>query len=143
MDDLKLFYVGPVTEMSEEQVKIAEEFITGLVYGVVATNNPETGARLSALNNLDGQTLQVLHYGTDENSQKVMNIKADPRIEVMYTNAMGGQIMLSGQAEIVTDTETKRSLWQDWMNEYSAEGPEGNGVCIIRFKPEQIRTMIS
>jgi len=141
--EMKLFYMGEVSGMSAEQVKITEEFISGLEYGIIATNNPKTGARLSALNNLQGQSLQILHYGTDDNSQKVVNIKADPRIEVMYTNAAGGQIMISGKAEIATDTETKTKFWQDWMNEYSPEGPEGNGVCIICFKPELIRAMIS
>ena len=140
---LKLFYLGEISGMSASQVKDAEEFIRGLVYGIVATNNPETGARLSALNNLDGQTLKTLHFGTDATSQKVKNIQADPRMEVMFTNADGGQVMLSGTAEIDTDTETKQAFWQDWMNEYSPEVAAGTGVCIIRFKPESIRAMVS
>ncbi|MDR2916244.1 MAG: pyridoxamine 5'-phosphate oxidase family protein [Tannerella sp.] len=140
--DLKLFHLGEISEMSADQVKCAEEFIRSLVFGTIATNNPETGARLSALNNLTGQTLESLHFGTDATSQKVKNIQANPHIEVMYTNANGGQIMLSGRAEILTDTETKKASWQEWMNEYSPEGPTGTGICIIRFRPEAIRAMI-
>jgi len=141
--ELKLFYVGDVLEMSEEQVNVAMDFITGLVYGVVATNNPETGARLSALNNLQGQKMDKLHFGTDSNSQKAKNLQADPRMEVMYTDGNGGQIMLSGKVEFVTDLETKKALWEDWMNEYSPEGPKGDGMCFICFKPETVRAMIS
>ncbi len=141
--DLKLFHLGKISEMSADQVKCAEEFIRSLVFGTIATNNPESGARLSALNNLAGQTLETLHFGTDTTSQKVKNIQANPHIEVMYTNANGGQVMLSGKAEIVTDTEIKKTLWQEWMNEYSPEGPAGTGISIIRFRPEAIRAMIS
>lgn len=139
---LKLFYFGEISGMTAEQVKDAEEFIRGLVHGIIATNNPETGARLSAQNNLDGQTLETLHFGTETTSQKVKNIQADPRMEVMYTDANGGQVMLAGTAEIVTDTETKQALWQEWMNEYSPEGATGTNLCIIRFKPKSIRAMV-
>lgn len=141
--EFKLFYSGEISGMSAGQVKDVEEFIKGLIFGIVATNNPEQGARLSALNNLAGQTLETLHFGTDSTSQKVKNIQVDPRMEVMYTNVEGGQIMLAGTAEIVTDTDTKKALWQEWMNEYAPEGPVGNGICIIRFKPKSIRAMIS
>lgn len=141
--EMTLFCLGEISQMSEQQRNEVEKFIKSLEFGIIATNNPETGARLSALNNLAGQTLQQLHYGTESSSQKVKNILLDPRCEVMYTNAAGGQIMLSGTAEIITDTETKKRLWQEWMNEYSPEGPEGNGVCIICFNPVSIRAMIS
>lgn len=140
--EFQLFYTGEISGMSEEQVKLAEKLMTSLEYGIIATNNPETGARLSALNNLAGQTLGTLHFGTDASSQKVKNIQSDARCEVMYTNAAGGQMMLAGKAEIYTDEETKKAYWQDWMNDYEPEGPKGNGVCIVRFKPESIRVMI-
>lgn len=141
--ELKLFYVGEADNMNGQQATDALEFITGLEYGVIATNNPETGARLSALNNMPGQTLKALYYGTDLNSQKVANIQADPRCEMMYTNGAGSQIMLTGKAEILTDIETKKAFWQEWMNEFDPEGPEGTTMCIVRFTPEKIRAMLS
>jgi len=140
--ELKLFYMGEVADMSEQQTKDAEKFIAGLEYGIIATNNPKTGARLSALNNLAGQTLKQLHFGTEISCQKVKNIQADPRCEIMYTNGAGGQMMLSGKMEVLIDPEIKKVLWQDWMNEYSPEDPEGNNICILRFKPESVRAMI-
>ena len=51
-------------------------------------------------------------------------------------------MQIAGKAEIVTDVELKRELWQDWMNEYSPEGPTGDGICIIRLIPQSIRVMI-
>lgn len=140
---MKLFHLGNISEMTEEQIKDAEAFIAGFEYTIIATNHPENGSRLSALNNLMRQTLNQLHFGTDASSQKVKNIQLDPRCEIMYANTGNGQIMLSGKAEIVTDTETKKALWQNWMNEYSPEGPSGNRVCIIRFIPDAIRAMIN
>lgn len=140
--EMKLFYMGDIADLNEEQAKVAEAFITNQIYGVIATNNAETGARLSALNNLRGQTLTKLHYGTQTTTQKAKNIAADPRMEVMYTDGNGGQVMLSGKAEIVMEESLKQELWEDWMNEYSPEGPTGNGMCIIRFIPKSMRVMI-
>jgi len=140
--ELKLFHMGEVSQMTDEQVKMVDEFIGSLLYGIIATNNPESGARLSALNNLSGQSLKkALHFGTDSTSQKVRNIQVDPRCEVMYTDAAGSQIMINGKAEILTDVEIKRVLWQPWMDEFSPEGAIGNGICIIRLIPESVRVM--
>lgn len=55
--ELKLYYLGEVSGMTKEQVEEAEKFIKGFEYGIIATCNAETGPRLSALNNLAGQTL--------------------------------------------------------------------------------------
>ena len=128
--------------MTKEQVEEAEKFIKGFEYGIIATCNAETGPRLSALNNLAGQTLQQLHFATEATTQKLANLRQDPRCEVMYATLEGGQMQIAGKAEIVTDVELKRELWQDWMNEYSPEVPTGDGICIIRLIPQSIRAMI-
>ncbi|WP_321571856.1 pyridoxamine 5'-phosphate oxidase family protein, partial [Parabacteroides goldsteinii] len=117
--ELKLYYLGEVSGMTKEQVEEAEKFIKGFEYGIIATCNAETGPRLSALNNLAGQTLQQLHFATEATTQKLANLRQDPRCEVMYATLEGGQMQIAGKAEIVTDVELKRELWQDWMNEYS------------------------
>ena len=67
--ELKLYYLGEVSGMTKEQVEEAEKFIKGFEYGIVATCNAETGPRLSALNNLAGQTLQQLHFATEATAE--------------------------------------------------------------------------
>ena len=106
--ELKLYYLGEVSGMTKEQVEEAEKFIKGFEYGIIATCNAETGPRLSALNNLAGQTLQQLHFATEATTQKLANLRQDPRCEVMYATLEGGQMQIAGKAEIVTDVELKR-----------------------------------
>lgn len=77
--ELKLYYLGEVSGMTKEQVEEAEKFIKGFEYGIIATCNAETGPRLSALNNLAGQTLQQLHFATEATTQKLANLRQDPR----------------------------------------------------------------
>ena len=106
--EMKLFYLGEVAGMTKEQVEEAEKFIRGFEYGIVATNNPETGPRLSGLNNLAGQTLQQLHFATEASCQKLANLRLDPRCEVMYATMESGQVQIAGKAEIITDEALAR-----------------------------------
>ena len=86
--------------------------------------------------------MQQLHFATEASCQKLANLRLDPRCEVMYATMESGQVQIAGKAEIITDEALKRELWQDWMNEYSPEGPTGEGICIIRLIPASIRAMI-
>lgn len=138
--EFRLFYMGDVDGMSAQQFNDAEDFIVAREYTVICTVDPSSGARISALSNLPGQTIRELFFATEAGSRKVKNLQADPRCELMYTNG-GGQVMLSGTAEVITDVATKKALWQDWMTDYFPEGPEGQS-CIIRFKTANVRAML-
>jgi len=137
-----LFYVGEVGNMGTEDVKKAEGFISTCGHAVIATNNNETGARLSALANLPEQTIKELWFATDSNSQKIMNLRNNPRMEAMYTDGEG-QVMLAGNAVVITDLATKKAKWQPWMAEYFTDGVEGETLCLVRFTPSSIRAMVA
>jgi general stress protein 26 len=140
--EFKVFYVGDVSGLSEQQQKEAEAFVVALPHGVIATNNKESGARLSALSNLlPGQTLGELTFVTDTTSQKVANIRQNPLIELLFTDG-NGLVVLSGNAKTYTDPETKKAVWQPWMTEHFPDGVEGNTLCVIKFHPASIRAMI-
>jgi len=136
-----LFYVGDVNNMSTEDAKKAQGFISVCKHAIVATNNSETGARLSALANLPEQTVKELWFATDSNSQKVLNLRNDSRMEAMYTDG-DGQVILAGNAAVFTDLETKKAKWQPWMQEYFTDGVEGEALCFIRFTPSTVRAMV-
>jgi len=139
--DLKLFYMGDSSGMNEEQRKTALDFIVSREYITFATDNKETGPRLSALNNLPGQKITELYFGTDVNSQKVKNLWDNPVCEIMYTDGCS-QIMLSGKATVVNDPEIKKEKWQPEMIEHFTDGPEGEVYCVIKFEPFGVRAMI-
>lgn len=139
--NLKLFYMGDMNNMPAENIKDAEHFISNREYTIIATNNVNTGVRLSALSNLPGQTVKELYFATDVNSQKIKNIWDNPSCEVMFTDG-NGQIMLSGKAEILTDAESKKAKWNDNMLCHFPDGAEDSTFCVVRFKTSSVRAMI-
>lgn len=139
--ELRLFYMGLVSGMFEEQLMVANEFINAQMYAVVATVNADLQPRISNLNNLPGQKTGELFFATDAGSTKVANIKNNPVAEVMYTDG-NGQLMLSGSMEIVTEPEIKKAFWADEMSEHYPGGAEGDVFCVLKFTPVSARIMI-
>jgi predicted transcriptional regulator YdeE/general stress protein 26 len=140
--ELKLFHMGSVVNLSPEQRVMAEDFINTQVHGVVATNNRETGARMSNLNNMPGQTVDRLYFATNSASAKIANIQSDPRFEALYTDG-NSQLFLTGRALIVEDKDLRRAKWMDMMYTHFNDGPEGEQYCLIEFRPEEARIMLA
>ena len=137
---MKLCYDGVTSGLTEQNTRDIEELVNSCPFAVMATNNKETGARVSALNNLPGQSVNEYYFATNLSSQKVKNIKEDATCEIMITNGMG-QIIMGGKVEIRTDTETKKAKWQPWMPAHF-KGAEAEDYCILKFTPSTLRGVI-
>ena len=140
--ELRLFHMGSIGSLEKEQQTAAETFINAQMHGVAATNNPKSGARLSCLNNMPGQTLETLYFATDSASAKIANIWADPRMEILYTDG-NSQLFLRGDAAIVSDKALKKAKWTDFMYDHYKDGPEGEQFCLIEFRPAEARIMLA
>ena len=140
--ELKLFYMGELNGMTEADIAIADEFLSSREYAIAGTIDPDSGVRLSAMNTLMGSKLNELIFATDSKSQKVKNLKGNPSCELMFTDG-NGQVQLTGTAEVFTDLETKKSVWQDWMAGHFEGGVEGDMLCVIKFKTVGVRAMLA
>ena len=140
--ELKLFHMGGIESLNNEQKTIATEFINKQAYTVIATNNSQTGVRLSCLSNMPEQKLDTLYFGTDSASTKIANIKSNAQCEILYTDG-NSQLMLSGNAVVITDIEIKKSKWIDMMYEHFKDGPESEEYSLIEFRTSQARIMLA
>lgn len=142
MNEIPLTYDGPVMGLTTGQKEIVEEFIRLCPYVVMGTNHEEWGIRLASLANLPGQSLKEFYFVTHLRSQKAVNIMGDPRCEIMMIWEHGGELIVQGQGEIVTDPACKRAKWEEHMFQWYPDGPEDENFCLIRLIPEAIRCMI-
>ena len=77
-----------------------------------------------------------VYLGTNAVSSKVSHIRRAPRMSVYYHVQGSWQGMLvAGEAEVVSDMEIKRGLWQDEWSVYYEGGVEGADYTIIRLRP--------
>lgn len=139
--ELTVFHVGEISGMKADDMKDVEEFVSACPYVIIATNNKDTGARLSALAPLPGSSMEGIYFATDAKSQKVVNLLHNPDCEIIFTDGQS-QVIYSGKGEVFTDMETKKAKWMDWMIDYFPDGVEGETMCVLKFVPSSARIML-
>ncbi|MCC8018846.1 MAG: pyridoxamine 5'-phosphate oxidase family protein [Rikenellaceae bacterium] len=137
----KLKYSGQVDRMTDEQIDKALRFINKCRYCILGTVNSEDGVHLSILTTQEKQELKELWYITRTSTQKVVDIRTNPRCEVLYTDN-DNQITINGTAEIVTEPILKKMMSNIWVKKYIPEGPESDEMSLIKFTPEKIDAVI-
>lgn len=77
----------------------------------------------------------AIYVATGTSSAKTAHFKANPKAGVSIVKGCDG-VVFTGLMEIVTDQETKRSLWGDWMLSHFPGGVEDPEFCILKFTPK-------
>jgi general stress protein 26 len=72
-------------------------------------------------------------------SRKVEAIARDPRVELAYiATERGTWVSIEGHADVVEDDDRKRELWQDELETWFPEGPEDDGVVLVKVNAERV-----
>lgn len=73
---------------------------------------------------------------------KTAELAANPRCEVCYLDEQHDQVRITGRAEVVTDAEMLRSIWEGnaLLRKYLGT-PENPELIIYRVEPERVRFM--
>jgi general stress protein 26 len=79
-------------------------------------------------------------FFAQEGSRKVVEIDADPQVELAFIDTPNGTwINLEGEAEVVRDDpERKRELWLKDLERWFPEGPEDPDVVLIKVSARHI-----
>ena len=89
---------------------------------------------------VDGETIWI---GTRAPSGKARNLRVNPGAALMFEPA--GEAYVYGDAEIVTDVETKQRIWHSGIFPYPLEGffgaPERDDFVFVRFTPHRAIVM--
>ena len=90
---------------------------------------------------VDGGTVWI---GTRADSGKARNLRLDPRAALMFEPQ--AEVYLSGEAELVTDVETKRRVWTSGIFEYPLESFFGSAdredFVFIKVTPTRATVML-
>jgi general stress protein 26 len=69
-------------------------------------------------------------------SRKVREIEATPRVHLSYVDLDHWRfVSMTGRARIVRDTKKKQELWVEELQRWFDEGPESDGVVLIKVIP--------
>jgi general stress protein 26 len=73
---------------------------------------------------------------TNTSSAKMRHTVENPRVSVYYCEPRQFRgVMLSGETEIIKDSELKRALWHDYWTRYYSKGVEDPDFSLLSLYP--------
>lgn len=85
--------------------------------------------------------LKEFWISTGLDSKKVACLRHNSNAGLCYYNE-NMNVTLSGVAEVITDAEVKKDMWEDWMHNYY-EGPEHEQYCLIKLTVQNARLFMN
>lgn len=80
-------------------------------------------------------SIQEVWFATPLDSQKIEHYKQNSKAGVTFY-ADGENVTLVGHVNILTDLDTKKKYWTDWIEKFYPGGPENPNTALLRFVPE-------
>lgn len=122
--------------MTEAQdISKVTEIINDSRIGMLTTIN-ETGALVSRP--LAVQEVKEggdMWFFTGLNTSQVTHVRADARVNVAF-GAKTEWVSVAGTAEVVTDRQKIRDLWNQAVDAWFPDGPDTPEVCLLRVDSE-------
>ena len=87
---------------------------------------------VSTVSTIKPESIFTAYFATGMGANKTKRLLRDKRASVCY-RADGNNISLVGEAEILTDQETKSRCWLDWLIHHFPGGETDPNYCIIKF----------
>ena len=106
--------------------------------GVVDENGYPVVMAMSLIN---PESIAEIYLSTTIDSNKSKSIQQNSKASVCCSTK-DNNITLIGEAEILTDQETKSKCWQNWFIEVYPEGETDPTYCIIKFTTRRVSLFI-
>ena len=87
---------------------------------------------VSTVSTIKPEDIFTAYFATGMGANKTKRLIRDRRASACY-RADGNNITLVGEAEILTDQETKSRYWLDWFINHFPGGENDPNYCIIKF----------
>ena len=104
----------------------------------LVTVNAKGEPRCRLMGNLAKGVSKVVYLSTYVKSNKVKEIRANPRVSLVYVGGDDSYACVCGRARIRTDQKTKSKLWQkEWLRYFPAGKTDAN-YAVIEVAPKRI-----
>jgi len=101
---------------------------------LVGSNGEDGHPWIKAMLKMETEDLKTVWFSTNTASKRVSQLRADPRACVYFVDFsdwMG--LMLIGEVELLTDSESRKRLWRDGYEQYYPLGLEDPDYTVLRF----------
>ena len=94
---------------------------------------------VSAISSICCEGIDVCWFATNTHGRKARLISKNPKAGICYMD--GGNVSLTGKAEIITDPLLKKEMWMDGFEGHFA-GIDDENYCLIKVTVEHVRLYI-
>ena len=94
-----------------------------------------------AMSIINPESISEIYLSTNLDSNKSKSLQKNNKASVCYSTNENN-ITLVGEAEILTDQETKSKCWQNWFIEIYQGGETDPNYCIIKFTTKRASLFI-
>lgn len=77
-------------------------------------------------------------FFSKRNSEKIREIELNPTVNLTFSDDET-YVSIDGEAEIVTDVQLKKELWNESLRLWFDQGPESPDVILLRVRSQQIQ----
>jgi general stress protein 26 len=120
-------------------LSIAREYIGSHRYCALTTIDSTGYPHARVLDPFKPDENMVIWLGTTRYSRKVKEIKADPKVSLIYYDNKGiGYVSIIGSASMIDDPTLKAKYWKpEWKRFY----PDKNSYILIKVIPEKLEVL--
>jgi len=126
--------------MNEQIITQAAKVIADAGYCVLALIDTDEYPTAATISPSKTEGIASVTFCTGLGSNWAERVEKCSRASVCF-NSDTYNITLVGDIEILTDIETKKSMWYDGMGSYFS-GPEDHGFCVLRFTTKRYSLML-
>ena len=96
---------------------------------------------VSTVSLIKPENISELYFSTNTGSNKEKRLQKNNKASVCC--CVGGHnITLVGEAEVLTDQETKSKYWQDWFIDHYPGGEADPIYCVVKFTTKRVSLWI-
>ena len=124
---------------TEELKKTVLDFAASYPYSNLVTIDGQGFPKSRMMENTPLGDDLVFYFATFASSDKVAEIKAQPRVNVfLYRPEDHSSISVTGMAEIVTDDEVRKARWQEKWSGFWQDGPTDPEYVLVKVVPQKV-----
>lgn len=117
--------------------KLIDNASTAIITTIDEDGFPNTRAMLAVRKRVD---LKHFYFTTNTSSQKVKQLLNNPKSCIyIYDSSSFVGAMLIGNAEVLTDEESRKLIWQAGDEQYYSKGVNDPDYAVIKFTANKLR----
>ena len=114
----------------------AEQLLQRCEVVVITSVNEEGYPRPVPMSKIKSEGYSVVWMATGNDSLKTKDFRLNPKAGLCYSEN-GNSVALTGEVEVITDAEIKRSSWQEWFIAHFPLGPADPNYVLLKFKGQK------